>query len=116
MRSFILIIILLIVQFSYSNVQEKPENKKVAKSATLPIKTRINSSALLQTIQDNIKKGFPEAKIINANKNEAKGVITYSVQVKINDSKWSLIYDSKGKYIKKEEIKPRVVKAPDTKI
>ena len=103
MKSFVLIFLFLI-SYTFLNAQVKQVNRKDNKSISLPVRTKIDQSKLLLPIKDNIAKSFPGAKILIAYKNEAKGVVTYSVQVMFNVTKWTLIYDSKGKYIKKEEI------------
>lgn len=114
MKQFLLISAFLL-NFACLNAQVNQNNKKTDKSISLPVRTKIDKSKLLKPIKDNVAKAFPDAKIYSAYKNEAKGVITYSVHVAINDKKWSLIYDSKGKYIKKEEIKPPPSSTPAPK-
>ena len=109
-KRLLIIAMLLNVLFLYAQ-----EHSVINKKPTLPVKTMIDQSKLIKPIKDHIAKRFHNATILNAYKNEADGLVTYSVHVYLNDSKWSLIFNDKGKYIRKEVIKQTALSNADFK-
>ncbi len=116
----VLFVLALCVTVIIANAQEKKASPvktvKTEEVAPMPGKTLIKEADLMQPIKDNIAKDFAGATILKSFKNEVKGLFTYEVIIKKDYSRWSLIYDKDGKFMKKEEMaKPEIKKVEGTK-
>lgn len=89
-----------------ANFKEKGKETSVVFDATgviLETEVEINKSGLPTAVLEILKKDYADAKIEEVAKIDAKGIITYEVEVAIGEDTFDLIFDTHGKLIKKEK-------------
>jgi hypothetical protein len=68
--------------------------------------TEMEESSLPQSIKDALAKDFKDCKIDEVEKVSAKDVTTFEMEAKCGKTKSELVFDTNGKLISKEEMKP----------
>lgn len=75
------------------------------KGHLIEIETEIKEAELPQALKATLAKDFAGYKIDECEKAEAKGVVTYEMEARKDKIEYELVFDSKGKLLKKEEKK-----------
>jgi hypothetical protein len=70
------------------------------KGNQLDVETIIKKSELPQSIIASLTKDYAAYKIYAVEKNDANGSITYEVKTKKDKTKYELVFDSNGKFLK----------------
>ena len=94
----IVLVLILGLSIAFVNAQ----NKKTAKPVKVK-KTTVKVAELQKPITDNITKDFPGYKALEAYKLDAKGSISYQVEVKKDTSDINLFYSKNGVFLRKEK-------------
>jgi hypothetical protein len=72
------------------------------KGTILEVETEISKKELPETIKTSLKTDFAEYKIGEVEKVVTNGVTTYEMEAKKGKDKFDLIFDTNGKFLKKE--------------
>lgn len=75
------------------------------KGTLLETETEIKESELPQAIKAAIAKDFTGYKLKEISKVESNNIESYEIEAELNHVTWELIFDNKGKLIKKEQEK-----------
>lgn len=117
----VLLVLGLCVAIVAANAQAAQTQTATPKAKTAQVapkagKNEIKEADLLAPIKADYVKQVVGAKFDKAFKMEKPGKEggVYVVVVKKDEVTWKLIYDKDGKFIKKDEAKPHVKKAPAT--
>jgi hypothetical protein len=71
------------------------------------IETNISQQALPKGVRDVLSKGYPGYAILEANKVQSNGIISYEAEVSKGLSVYELVFDGNGKLLRKIDKKAR---------
>lgn len=67
-----------------------------------PVETKLTNDQIPQAVKDHLASTYPDYELSEAEKVEDGGVVTYEVEILVNEKEKELIFDAEGKFVKEE--------------
>lgn len=71
-------------------------------AAVGPVETKLANDQIPQSIKDYLASTYADYELAEAEKVEDAGVVTYEVEIMVNEKEKELIFDADGKFVKEE--------------